>query len=80
MLDVGQSQDWLALQMALAPCLLGYGAAARRLHSSADSVQEGNLYWRWVENYVADDYVEAVRKGSGMCELGMAFSLREKSS
>ncbi|ERF69513.1 hypothetical protein EPUS_01842 [Endocarpon pusillum Z07020] len=67
-LDVGQSQDWLALQMALAPCLLGYGAAAQRLHSSADSVKEGNPYWKWIENYVADDYVEAVRKGSALIE------------
>jgi thiaminase len=67
-LDVGQAQDWLALQMALLPCLLGYGAAAQRLHSHADSVKEGNPYWKWIENYVADDYVEAVQKGSGTAE------------
>jgi thiaminase len=55
-LDVGQAQDWLALQMALLPCL------------HADSVKEGNPYWKWIENYVADDYVEAVQKGSGTAE------------
>jgi hypothetical protein len=32
-LDVGQSEDWLALQMALAPCLIGYGTIAKRLHA-----------------------------------------------
>ena len=66
-LDIGQSQDWLALQMSLAPCLLGYGQAARRLHSQhADTPQrEANRYWKWIENYVADDYVEAIEKGSG---------------
>ncbi|KAK2759426.1 hypothetical protein FQN54_002904 [Arachnomyces sp. PD_36] len=64
-LDVGQSEDWLALQVALAPCLIGYGAIAKRLHNDESSVQDGNRYWKWIENYVADDYSEAVRKGSG---------------
>lgn len=64
-LDIGQSQDWLALQMSLAPCLLGYGVAARRLHEQYIDNHEGNKYWKWIENYVADDYQEAVRVGSG---------------
>lgn len=64
-LDVGTSEDWLALQMALAPCLLGYGAVAKMLHAHADTVRQGNVYWAWIENYNADDYTEAVRLGSG---------------
>jgi thiaminase len=64
-LDVGYSQDCLALQVALAPCLLGYAAAAQHLYNDAESVREENPYWKWIENYVADDYVQAVRKGSG---------------
>lgn len=64
-LDIGQSQDWLALQMSLAPCLLGYGAAAERLHAQYADKHDGNKYWKWIENYVADDYQEAVRVGSG---------------
>jgi thiaminase II len=69
-LDVGHSEDWLALQMALAPCLLGYGETAQRLYREKESVttQQGNRYWRWVENYVADDYQEAVRVGSKLIE------------
>ncbi|PON23681.1 hypothetical protein TGAM01_v207327 [Trichoderma gamsii] len=67
-LDVGQSEDWLALQMALAPCLLGYGAVAKMLHAHADTVRDGNTYWAWIENYNADDYVEAVRLGSELIE------------
>ncbi|KAH8424555.1 putative thiamine biosynthesis protein (Thi-4) [Aspergillus melleus] len=70
-LDVGQSEDWLALQMALAPCLIGYGAIAQRLHSEKDTVREGNRYWKWIENYVADDYTEAVRLGSELLERHM---------
>jgi hydroxymethylpyrimidine/phosphomethylpyrimidine kinase len=53
--------------MALAPCLLGYFAVARMLHDdTARTVRKGNTYWPWIQNYVADDYVEAVRLGSGM--------------
>ncbi|KAH1493987.1 hypothetical protein LV164_003071 [Aspergillus fumigatus] len=67
-LDVGQSEDWLALQMALAPCLIGYGAIAKRLYTGKETLREGNRYWRWIENYVAEDYTEAVRLGSELLE------------
>ncbi|KAK4062418.1 hypothetical protein Trihar35433_9239 [Trichoderma harzianum] len=63
-----KNEDWLALQMALAPCLLGYGAVAKMLHAHAATVREGNTYWDWIENYNADDYVEAVRLGSELIE------------
>ncbi|OAP60274.1 phosphomethylpyrimidine kinase [Fonsecaea erecta] len=69
-LDVGASQDWLALQMSLAPCLIGYGVTAARLFREPESLptDKGNRYWRWVENYVADDYREAVRVGRELIE------------
>ncbi|KAF9893880.1 DNA-directed DNA polymerase alpha catalytic subunit pol1 [Aspergillus nanangensis] len=70
-LDVGQSEDWLALQMALAPCLIGYGAIAQRLHGEKGTLREGNPYYKWIENYVADDYTEAVRLGSELLETHM---------
>ncbi len=65
MLDIGQSEDWLALQMAIAPCLLGYGAVAKMLHAHPDTRRDGNTFWPWIENYIADDYVAAVKLGSG---------------
>lgn len=49
----------------MAPCLLGYGMIARRLFDDPKTKREGNVYWNWIENYVADDYVEAVQIGSG---------------
>ena len=58
------SQDWLALQIALAPCLIGYGEIAKRLYADPNTKREGNIYWKWIENYVADDYTEAVEIGS----------------
>ncbi|PNY28665.1 hydroxymethylpyrimidine/phosphomethylpyrimidine kinase 2, partial [Tolypocladium capitatum] len=71
-LDVGQSDDWLALQMALAPCLLGYGAVAKMLHAHPQTRRgEGNAYWPWIENYVADDFVQAVKLCSQLLEDNM---------
>lgn len=69
-LDVGHSEDWLALQMALAPCLLGYLDTAARLYDDPQSktTHQGNRYWRWVENYVAQDYRDAVRVGRDLIE------------
>jgi thiaminase len=64
-LDIGQSEDWLALQMSMAPCLIGYGDIAKRLHTDPNTRRGGNIYWKWIETYVADDYREAVRVGSG---------------
>ena len=49
----------------MSPCLLGYGVLARQLHDDPNSAKEGNVYWEWIENYVADGYVEAVKTGSG---------------
>lgn len=64
-LDIGQSEDWLGLQVAIAPCLLGYGAIAKQLHVDPRTKMEGNTYWKWILNYVAEDYVQAVQTGSG---------------
>ncbi|KAK4226097.1 Rapamycin-insensitive companion of mTOR, N-term-domain-containing protein [Podospora fimiseda] len=65
-LDIGNSEDWLALQISMAPCLLGYGAIAKHLHTSPQSKRDGNVYWTWIENYVADDYLLAVKTGSDL--------------
>ncbi|KAH6627592.1 Phosphomethylpyrimidine kinase-domain-containing protein [Chaetomium tenue] len=67
-LDIGQSQDWLGLQVAIAPCLLGYGVIGKQLHDDKRSKRKGNLYWTWIQNYVANDYVTAVKTGTGKWE------------
>lgn len=65
-LDVGQAEDWLALQVALLPCLLGYGRIAARLKAEQRPGRP-NRYQTWIENYVAEDYVQAVETGCGEC-------------
>ena len=75
-LDVGQSEDWISLQVALAPCLLGYGAIAKQLHGNPATKTDGNTYWPWILNYVADDYVQAVKTGSGKDDPHPHYSVR----
>ena len=60
-MDVGQSDDWMALQVALAPCCLGYAAVAKMLEAHDATKREHNPYWKWIANYVAKDFLEAVR-------------------
>jgi thiaminase len=67
-LDIGQSQDWLALQVALLPCLIGYGIIAKRLHEDPNTVREGSKYWAWIEQYVGQQYVDAMMRGSDLIE------------
>lgn len=70
LLDVGHQEDWFALQMALLPCLLGYLHTALNIKARPSSVknESDNPYWRWVENYTADDYREAVKAGHDLIE------------
>ncbi|KAK4570334.1 trifunctional hydroxymethylpyrimidine kinase/phosphomethylpyrimidine kinase/thiaminase [Recurvomyces mirabilis] len=68
-LDIGQSEDWLALQLSLLPCLLGYGVIARRLHGlQSTDPPEPNQYLTWINNYVAEDYTSAIEKGCALIE------------
>uniref|UniRef100_A0A2D3V328 Probable thiamin biosynthesis protein thi-4 n=1 Tax=Ramularia collo-cygni TaxID=112498 RepID=A0A2D3V328_9PEZI len=69
-LDIGQSEDWLALQISLLPCLLGYGMIARRLKEQqrTNPPKNRNRYLTWIENYVGDDYTSAVKTGCALIE------------
>lgn len=72
LLDVGQSQDWLALQMAMAPCLIGYAQIGRRLQASPTTVHQGNPYSRWVEAYAGKDFLEAEELGKELLETHLS--------
>ncbi|RMX91171.1 hypothetical protein D0867_15075 [Hortaea werneckii] len=68
--DIAGSEDWLALQVALLPCLLGYGMIAQRLHEMqvTHPPNQPNRYLSWINNYIAEDYTEAVKKGRDLIE------------
>ena len=78
-LDIGATRSPFLLQVAFAPCLLGYGAIARRIHSEAlaaapdtpkDTLFAQNSYVKWIETYIGEDYAEAERVGSELLERG----------
>ncbi|KAL9122044.1 MAG: hypothetical protein Q9187_001405 [Circinaria calcarea] len=69
LMDVGHSEDWFALQVAVAPCFIGYGAIARRLYEDSKTVKgHENKYWKWIETYVSDEYVETVSQVKDVLE------------
>ncbi|TGZ83786.1 phosphomethylpyrimidine kinase [Ascodesmis nigricans] len=67
-LDIGNSMDFLALQVAMAPCAVGYAVIARQLRDDPTTKREGNVYWKWIENYTSEEYVGSVDAMRGMIE------------
>lgn len=55
-LERGLAGDLLDLQVALAPCIVGYAEIGARLGRSGDTVVAGNPYIDWIETYAHDDY------------------------
>lgn len=66
-LDIGASGDLLALRVATAPCLLGYGEAGLRLLNAPNYIQssKGNPFWYWIEEYGGIQFQTAVKAGKG---------------
>lgn len=65
--SIGNSRDWMSLQVALAACLIGYGEVGKKLYES-EGTNRTSIYWRWIQNYVADDYARAVVTGRELIE------------
>ncbi len=55
-LDRGLHGDILDLEVALAPCTVGYGEVARRILADPGTVLEGNPYRSWIETYADPGY------------------------
>ena len=55
-LDRGLAGDILDLEIALAPCTVGYGEVARRIMADPARRMEGNPYQSWIDTYAAPDY------------------------
>ena len=63
-LDIGQSEDWYALQISMLPCLLGYNRIARRLHGDKKTKSADNPFYSWIENYISGSFENQVRIGT----------------
>lgn len=57
-LERGQAGDLLDLQVALAPCVIGYAEIGRWLASDAATRRDGNPYDDWIEMYAGTEYQE----------------------
>lgn len=67
-LDVGATQDFFALQVAMAPCLIGYRDIAVRIEGEYGAGRERNGFWRWVDSYSGVDFGQAYREGRELLE------------
>lgn len=61
-LERGVAGDVLDLQVALAPCTIGYAVIGRRLAALPGALDAANPYRDWVEMYSGEAYLESVRE------------------
>jgi thiaminase/transcriptional activator TenA len=55
-LERGLAGDLLDLQVALAPCIVGYAEIGRALADDPATMIDGNPYRAWIEMYASADY------------------------
>jgi len=60
-LDRGLHGDILDLEVALAPCTVGYGEVALRILADPARQAEGHAYQSWIDTYAAEDYQALAR-------------------
>ena len=60
-LDAGMRGDLLSLQVALAPCVIGYAEIATRL-AETDATTPTNPYKVWIDEYAGPAYQEVAAK------------------
>jgi thiaminase/transcriptional activator TenA len=68
MLDTGMRGDLLALQVALAPCVIGYAELAVRLAMRPEAHAETNPYRVWIAEYAGAPYQEVAAKARSHLE------------
>lgn len=61
-LERGMAGDILDLQVALAPCVVGYAEIGLALKADPRTKLDGNPYRDWIETYGGEDYVAVARK------------------
>ena len=61
-LDRGLAGDRLDLEVALAPCMIGYADIARERLADPATRTQGNPYREWLEMYAGDEYQSLARE------------------
>lgn len=70
LLDTGARLDFLSVQVALAPCLLGYVAAVKKTMARPDTVHgaDKNRYYSWMAGYSDPEVIKACEVAREMIE------------
>lgn len=73
LLQLGKTEDFLGIKVALAPCLHGYaeaGAYGKRIRDQSEyldtsnlDAEQSNAYAAWLGDYTSDWYIDADKKG-----------------
>ena len=67
-LDRGVAGDLLDLQVALAPCVVGYAEVGRWLADDPATKRAGNPYGDWIDMYAGADYQRVAQGAIGMLD------------
>lgn len=71
-LERGSAGDLLDLQVALAPCVVGYGEIGRALADDPATKRDGNPYSDWIAMYAGEDYQEVTVEAVSTLDALMA--------
>jgi thiaminase/transcriptional activator TenA len=67
-LDAGMRGDLLALEVALAPCVIGYAEIATRLAARPNAYAATNPYRAWIAEYAGTPYQDVAAKARAHLE------------
>ena len=67
-LETGMRGDLLALQVALAPCVIGYAEIATRLAARAEALAATNPYRVWIAEYAGVSYQKVAARAQAQLE------------
>ncbi|CDR41186.1 CYFA0S06e03444g1_1 [Cyberlindnera fabianii] len=76
--EVAKGGDWLEINVAMSPCLLGYYQAAKNV-SAKDGIR--SEYKEWLDTYTSESYLGAVNKGKQTLEkhsVGISYEKAQK--
>jgi thiaminase/transcriptional activator TenA len=67
-LDAGMRGDVLSLQVALAPCVIGYAEIATRLAVLPEALAAANPYRTWIAEYAGASYQEVAARAAAQLD------------
>jgi len=71
-LDRGLAGDRLDLEVALAPCVVGYAEIAAERMADPATRRDGNPYREWLDMYAGDEYQDLAREAAAALDARFA--------